>query len=231
MLTLYLDGRPVAEKICPERTDMRTVERSVLRFGVGGDGCPDFGGAMDEIAVFKRSLAHDEVTALASAKGPMRSGKVELMEWDAFPNAAPPPEEDTFVVHSWGGHHPESIAFRKAIGINCVNVRAEDTATARRCAEAGFWLNLRIENSRTWDKYAPDEMARRVRTLLLPYKNLPNWRMALVNSEVYHPASLASAASNAHWCAKATRALGHTPEMSLKFAPPSLDCERMGAPF
>ena len=231
-LTLYLDGRRVAEKANPERTDMRTVDRATLRLGVGGNGRSAFGGVMDEVAVFKRSLSADEVARLAGGDGPIRSGKVELKEWDPFPNAAPPPERDAFIVHSWGGHRSESIAFRKAIGINCVNVRVEDVATARRCAEAGFWLNLRIENSKNWGRYAPKEIARRVDTLVRPYKGLANWRMALVNSEVYHPSSLTVAMSNAQWLAFATRRLGHAPELALKFAPPSLDYKKLGrGPF
>ena len=227
-LTLYIDGRRVAEKASPERIDMRTVNRAVLRFGVGGNGRPAFGGVMDEIAIFKRSLAADEVAGLAGSDRPLRSDKVELKEWDAFPNAAPPPEKDSFIVHSWGGYQAESIAFRKAIGINCVNVRVEDVATARRCVESGFWLNLRIDNSGNWSKYSPDEIARRVMALVHPYKNLPNWRMALVNSEVYHPSSLSAAMSNEQWRAYATRALGHAPEMALKFKPPALDCGQLG---
>ena len=231
-LTLYFDGRRVAEKANPERTDMRTVNRAVLRFGVGGNGRPAFGGVMDEIAIFKRSLSADEVAGLAGGDKPIRSDKVELREWDAFPNVAPPPERDAFIVHSWGGSRSESIDFRKAIGINCVNVRVEDVATARRCAEAGFWLNLRIENSGSWSKYAPEEIARRVKTLVRPYKGLANWRMTLVNSEVYHPSSLGAAMSNEQWRANATRALGYAPEAALKFTPPALDYGKLGcAPF
>ncbi len=231
-LTLYLDGRRVAGKASPARVDMRTVNRAALRFGVGGDGRPAFGGVMDEIAIFKRALPAEEVEKLAGGDGPIRHDKVHLEEWDAFPNAAPPPEKDAFIVHSWGGNQSESTAFRKAIGINCVNVRVEDVAAARRCAEAGFWLNLRVENSVTWNKYAPEEIARRVKTLVRPYKNLPNWRMALVNSEVYHPSSLRAAMSNEQWQAAATRALGHAPEAALKFRPPALDYEKLGcAPF
>lgn len=231
-LTLYLDGRRVAEKANPERTDMRTVDRAVLRFGVGGNGRSAFGGVMDEIVVFRRSLSADEVARLADGDKPIRSGKVELKEWDPFPNVASPPEKDAFIVHSWGGNHSESIAFRKAIGINCVNVRVEDVATARRCAEAGFWVNLRIENSGNWSRYAPEELARRVKTLVRPYKGLTNWCMALVNSEVYHPSSLCAAMSNEQWRANATRALGHAPEAALKFTPPALDYGKLGcAPF
>lgn len=231
-LTLYLDGRRVAEKVNPERTDMRKVDRAVMRFGTGGNGRPAFGGVMDEIAVFKRSLSADEVEKLAGGDGPVRGGKVELREWDPFPNAAPPPERDAFIVHSWGGHRSESIAFRKAIGINCVNVRVEDVATARRCAEAGFWLNLRIENSKNWGRYAPKEIARRVDTLVRPYKGLANWRMALFNSEVYGASSIKGAVSNEQWLALATRRLGFAPELALKFAPPSLDYKKLGrGPF
>lgn len=231
-LALYLDGKRVAEKRHPERVDMRAVKRAVLRFGVGGDGRPAFGGVMDEIAIFKRSLSADEVAKLAGGETPIRGSKVELKEWEPFPNAAPPPERKTFIVHSWGGDYPESISFRKAIGINCVNVRVEDVSTARRCAEAGFWLNLRIENSRAWDKLAPAEIARRVKTLVSPYRNLANWRLALVNSEVYGLSSIKGAISNEQWRAFATRRLGHEPEIAFKFDPPSLDYRQIGvAPF
>lgn len=231
-LVLYLDGKRVAAKQNPERVDMRSVKRAVLRFGVGGDGRSAFGGVMDEIAVFKHSLSAEEVAKLACGEGPIRNDKVELKEWDAFPNSAPPPKDDAFIVHSWGGNHPESIAFRKAIGINCVNVRIEDVATARRYAEAGFWLNLRIGNSRTWDKYAYDEMASRVETLVRPYRSLGNWRLALVNSEVYGLSTVTGAISNEQWRTFATRRLGHEPEIAFKFAPPSLDYGQMGvAPF
>ena len=231
-LTLYIDGRRVAEKVNPARTDMRKVDRAVMRFGTDGDGRPAFGGTMDEIAVFKRALSANEVAALAKADRPMRIGKKKLPLWNAFPNAAPPPDKDEFVVHSWGGSHAESLVFHKAIGINCVNVRVGDTARARRYADAGFWINLRIENSDSWKTYPASEIARRVKTLLLPYGDLANWRMALVNSEVYGLSSIKGAVSNEQWLAFATRKLGHAPECALKFAPPSLDYKQMGSvPF
>ena len=231
-LTLYLDGKQVAEKANPERTDMRKVDRAVMRFGTDGNGRRAFGGTMDEIAVFKRALSADEVAALAKADRPMRIGRDKLSVWNAFPNASPPSGRDEFIVHSWGGSHPESLEFRKAIGINCVNVRVEDTANARRYADAGFWINLRIENSGFWNKYPAKEIARRVKTLLLPYGDLANWRMALVNSEVYGLASIKGAVKNEQWLAFAKRKLGHSPELALKFAPPSLDYKQMDcAPF
>ncbi len=231
-LTIYFDGKRVAEKSNPERADMRMVNRAVLRFGTDGDGRPAFGGTMDEIAVFKRALTTEEVSALATGERPIRDGQIELPQWNAFPNAAPPPGRDEFIVHSWGGSHPESLEFRKAIGINCVNVRAENTAAARRLAEAGFWLNLRIENSGNWRKYPPAEIARRVKTLLLPYEGLPNWRMALVNSEVYGLSTIKAAIGDDEWRAAATAAMSHAPETAFHFAPPSLDYAQMGcSPF
>ena len=231
-LAYYLDGRRIAQKSTPERVDMRKINRAVMRFGAGGDGRAAFGGTMDEIAIFRRALAADEVKRLAASDEPIRAGNINLPEWNAFPNASPPPDKDSFVVHSWGGYLHESMDFRKTVGINCVNVRVENVATARQCVEAGLWVNLRIENSKDWNKFAPAEIARRVKTLVDPYRNLENWNMSLVNSEVYHASTLMSAVSNGQWCAQATRELGHIPETSLVFAPPSIDCAKVcGAPF
>lgn len=70
-VTLYLDGERVASSPTPERPDMSRVENAVFRIGSGFDGSPPANQTLDEIAVFRRPLAPDEVRALARATGPL----------------------------------------------------------------------------------------------------------------------------------------------------------------
>ena len=232
-LAVYLDGRLLAEKAKPERTDMRSVKRAVLRFGTGGEGRPASGLVLDDIAVFSRSLTADEAKELAASDGPLRApGTANPPLRDEFADAAEPPPEGTFVLHSWGGGVGESTAFRKTMGLNCINVNAGDVQSVRACVREGFLVNLRLENSHDWKTRTKAEIRQRAERLLSPYRNLKHWRSTLVNSEVYGAYGVVAAMSNAAWRAFATHRLGHEPEACFGFAPPALDYGKLGvAPF
>lgn len=232
-LAVYLDGRLLAERANPPRTDMRNVKRAVLRFGTGGEGRPASGLVLDDIAVFSRSLTAEEAKTLAASDVPLRApGTANPPLRDEFADAAEPPPEGTFILHSWGGGVGESTVFRKTMGLNCINVRAEDVSAARACAREGFLVNLRIENSGDWRTLSAAGIRSRLSTLLRPYRTLKNWRTALVNSEVYGASRIRTAVSNENWMAFATRKLGFAPELGFGFAPPALDYGKLGAtPF
>lgn len=228
-LAVYLDGRLLAEKANPPRTDMRNVKRAVLRFGTGGEGRPASGLVLDDIAVFSRSLTAEEAKALSASDGPLRApGTAKPPLRNEFADAAEPPPEGAFVLHSWGGSGGESTVFRKTMGLNCINVRAEDVPTARACAKEGFFINLRVENSGAWQTQSASEIRARLTTLLRPYRNLKNWRSALVNSEVYGLSRIKTAVSNASWKAWAVKRLGFEPELGFGFAPAALDYKKLG---
>ena len=78
-LVLYLDGKYVAEKERPKRTDMEGVERRAFRIGAAFDGSPAANVEMDEIAIFKRDLSAEEVKGLAVAKSGLGSGKASVV--------------------------------------------------------------------------------------------------------------------------------------------------------
>ena len=75
----YIDGLPIAEREKPKLDLMPDIKGAVLRIGTGGDGSEAANLELDEIAIFRLTLAADEVKALATATKGLLEGRPQLL--------------------------------------------------------------------------------------------------------------------------------------------------------
>ena len=78
-LAVYLDGRKIAEKKNPPRDDIRGVRAEKFVVGSFGDGRKAADLVLDDITVFRRVLAEDEIRALATGEKRPRAASASLL--------------------------------------------------------------------------------------------------------------------------------------------------------
>ena len=136
-------------------------------------------------------------------------------------------ERDAWKYHSWGGPKGCSLPFLRECGFNAVNIMLSgesDVWRVRRLVEAGFFVNIRYENSSDWRVLDLDEekIALKARRTLWPFAGLHSWTSTLLNSEVYGAATSRQAMRHPKFLERVRKALHAEPSWNFGTGPVQL---------
>ncbi len=136
-------------------------------------------------------------------------------------------ERDGFRFLSWG---LGPVDFLLETGLNAGVAYASSPDDAKRAAEAGLHLVLRVENADAWRtaNFDAEKIKQSVERLLEPYAGLPMWDATLVNSETYSVAAVEAGAGFSKWQAMAKKELGHDPVVAFTHSPCGVNWEKAG---